>query len=114
MEKKLKLTLGNDFDKVMKIFLERAPIYLRINNLKTNLKDEKSNLEKHFLCEYCSASKSALRIKSGEQFLKKSSSYQLGKVELQDLSSQLTTEVDEISTGKKILDLCAGKLAENL
>ena len=46
LEKKLKLTLGNDFDKVMKIFLERAPIYLRINNLKTNLKDEKSNLEK--------------------------------------------------------------------
>ena len=28
LEKKLKTTLGNDFDKVMKIFLERAPIYL--------------------------------------------------------------------------------------
>ena len=115
LEKKLKTTLGNDFEKVMKIFLERAPIYLRINNLKTNLKDEKSNLEKeNIICEYCSASKSALRIKSGEQFLKKSSSYQLGNVELQDLSSQLTTEVDEISPGKRILDLCAGSGGKSL
>ena len=58
--------------------------------------------------------KKCSRIKSGEQFLKKSSSYQLGNVELQDLSSQLTTEVDEISPGKRILDLCAGSGGKSL
>ena len=115
LEKKLTKTLGNNFNKVMEIFLERAPIYLRVNNLKTNLEDELYNLEKeNILCEYCSVSKNALIIKTGEQFLKKSSSYQLGNVELQDLSSQLTTEFDEISIGKRILDFCAGSGGKSL
>ena len=89
----------------MELFLKRAPVYLRINQNKINIKEAKIKLENQgILSEICPSSKYALKVLSGEKFIKKSSPYQLGEVELQDLSSQLTTELVQISSGKKILD----------
>ncbi len=109
LEEKLSQSLGNNFNVIMELFLKRAPVYLRINQNKINIKEAKIKLENQgILCEICPSSKYALKVLSGEKFIKKSSPYQLGEVELQDLSSQLTTELVQISSGKKILDFCAG------
>ncbi len=109
LEEKLSQSLGNNFNVIMELFLKRAPVYLRINQNKINIKEAKIKLENQgILSEICSSSKYALKVLSGEKFIKKSSPYQLGEVELQDLSSQLTTELVQISSGKKILDFCAG------
>ena len=109
LEKKLSKSLGNNFNIIMELFLNRAPVYLRINQNKININEVKIKLENQgILSEICPSSKYALKVLSGEKFIKKSSPYQLGEVELQDLSSQLTTELVQISSGKKILDFCAG------
>ena len=109
LEEKLSQSLGNNFNVIMELFLKRAPVYLRINQNKINIKEAKIKLENQgILSEICPSSKYALKVLSGEKFIKKSSPYQLGEVELQDLSSQLTTELVQISSGKKILDFCAG------
>ena len=109
LEEKLSQSLGNNFNAIMELFLKRAPVYLRINQNKINLKEAKIKLENQgILCEICPSSNYALKVISGEKLIKNSSSYQLGEVELQDLSSQLTTELIQISSGKKILDFCAG------
>ena len=109
LEEKLSQSLGNNFNVIMELFLKRAPVYLRINQNKINIKEAKIKLENQgILSEICPSSKYALKVLSGEKFIKNSSPYQLGEVELQDLSSQLTTELVQISSGKKILDFCAG------
>jgi len=109
LEEKLSQSLGNNFNVIMELFLKRAPVYLRINQNKINIKAAKIKLEnQRILTEICPSSKYALKVISGEKFIKDSSPYQLGEVELQDLSSQLTTELVQISSGKKILDFCAG------
>ena len=109
LEEKLSQSLGNNFNVIMELFLKRAPVYLRINQNKINIKEAKIKLENQgILSEICPSSKYALKVISGEKFIKDSSPYQLGEVELQDLSSQLTTELVQISSGKKILDFCAG------
>ena len=102
LEKKLSQSLGKNFSTIMEFFLERAPVYLRINQNKINTNEAKIKLENQgILCEICPSSNYALKVISGEKFIKHSSLYQLGKVELQDLSSQLTTELDQISSEKK-------------
>ena len=102
LEEKLSQSLGNNFNVIMELFLKRAPVYLRINQNKINIKEAKIKLENQgILSEICPSSKYALKVLSGEKFIKKSSPYQLGEVELQDLSSQLTTELVQISSGKK-------------
>ena len=109
LEEKLSQSLGNNFNAIMELFLQRAPVYLRINQNKINLKEAKIKLENQgIFSEICPSSNYALKVISGEKFIKDSSLYQLGEVELQDLSSQLTTELVQISSGKKILDFCAG------
>ena len=109
LQEKLSQSLGNNFNVIMELFLKRAPVYLRINQNKINIKEAKNKLENQgILSEICPSSKYALKVLSGEKFIKNSSPYQLGEVELQDLSSQLTTELVQISSGKKILDFCAG------
>ena len=109
LEEKLSQSLGNNFNAIMELFLKRAPVYLRINQNKINLKEAKIKLENQgIFSEICPSSNYALKVISGEKLIKNSSSYQLGEVELQDLSSQLTTELVQISSGKKILDFCAG------
>ncbi len=109
LEEKLTQSLGNNFNAIMEIFLKRAPVYLRINQNKINLKEAKIKLENQgIFSEICPSSNYALKIISGEKLIKNSLSYQLGEVELQDLSSQLTTEFIQISSGKKILDFCSG------
>ncbi len=109
LEEKLSQSLGNNFNVIMELFLKRAPVYLRINQNKINIKEAKIKLENQgILSEICPSSIYALKVLSGEKFIKNSSPYQLGEVELQDLSSQLTTELVQISSGKKILDFCTG------
>ena len=109
LEKKLSQSLGKNFSTIMQFFLERAPVYLRINQNKINTNEAKIKLENQgILCEICPSSNYALKVISGEKFIQHSSLYQLGEVELQDLSSQLTTELAQISSEKKILDICAG------
>ena len=109
LEEKLSQSLGENFNAIMELFLKRAPVYLRINQNKINLKEAKIKLENQgIFSEICPSSNYALKVISGEKLIKNSSSYQLGEVELQDLSSQLTTELIQISSGKKILDFCAG------
>ena len=109
LEKKLKKSLGKNFKKIMESFQDRAPVYLRVNNIKTNLKIAKAKLKEEGIdCEICYNSQNALKVNYGDKFIRRSESYIFGNVELQDLSSQLTTELNQISTGKKILDYCAG------
>ena len=109
LEKKIQKSLGKNFKKIMEHFQVRAPVYLRVNQIKTNTEQAKVKLtEEGIICENCSSSRNALKVLNGEKFIQNSLSYKLGNIELQDLSSQLTTELSQISSGKKILDFCSG------
>ena len=102
-------SLGNSFEGVMEKMQERAPLYLRINMLKANLFDAEKILAKEgIFCTKLSISNTALVVGEGRKLVKSSEAYISGTVEIQDLSSQLMTDLPQITSGVRILDYCAG------
>ena len=102
-------SLGNSFESIMEKMQERAPLYLRINMLKANsFSAEKILAADGIFCTKLSESNTALVVNQGRKLVKSSEAYTSGTVEIQDLSSQLMTDLPQITSGVRILDYCAG------
>ena len=86
--------------------LERAPLDLRVNRLKAEraeVLEELAALD----AEVVEAAPDALRLPEGSDVLS-TAVYQDGRVEIQDLGSQLICQASGARPGMTVLDLCAG------
>ena len=102
-------SLGNSFESIMGKMQERAALYLRINMLKANsFYAEKILATEGIFCTKLSNCDTALVVSQGRKLVKSSKAYTSGIVEIQDLSSQLMTDLPQITSGVRILDYCAG------
>ncbi len=105
----LSQSLGADLKLVMKKMQERAPLYLRVNLIKSQKPEVQEKLAgEGILCSGLSIATNALQVIDGRKLVKSSRSYNSGMIEIQDLSSQIMCDLPEIIEGGRILDYCAG------
>ena len=101
--------LGKNFEIVMGKMRERAPLYLRLNRLKGRMNEiEDLMAAEGIVCSRLSGYSDALQVDDGRRLVKSSKCYTSGMVEIQDLSSQVMSDLPEIIEGTRILDYCAG------
>lgn len=96
-------------DEVLEALRHRAPLDLRVNTLKTDVKAAIAALATEAIqaAPHPLAS-TALRVADGARKVSNSRAYQNGLVEIQDAASQAVAEIAEASPGETVLDLCAG------
>ncbi len=100
--KRFAAPVRRDLDKLM----ERAPLDLRVNRLKGErdaVIEELADIE----AEPIASAPNALRLPEGSDMLS-TAAYQEGRVEIQDLGSQLICQASGAKPGMTVLDLCAG------
>lgn len=105
----LQSSLGADFAPVMMALRRRAPVFLRVNTVKTDIAMAQSKLcadgietRAHLL------SKTALEVIEGARKIQNSAAYLTGLIELQDASSQAVVDQLPLQDGMRVLDYCAG------
>ena len=86
--------------------LERAPLDLRVNRLKA-ARDEALEALAGLGAEAVESAPDALRLPEGSDVLS-TAAYREGRVEIQDLGSQLICQASGARPGMTVLDLCAG------
>ena len=87
----------------------RAPVFLRVNLLKSTLTDAQNALQgEDIQTVACAVSPTALKVTSGTRKIRASKAFQTGLVELQDAASQAVVDALPITQGRRILDMCAG------
>jgi 16S rRNA (cytosine967-C5)-methyltransferase len=102
-------SLGADFAATMRAMQLRAPIYLRINTLRGDIKNAYEVLLRDGIgTQLIQTAKNALQVTDGDRKIQNSTAYQSGLVELQDASSQAVIEAIDIKQNSRILDYCAG------
>ena len=97
-----KLAASGVEDDAAEALLERAPLDVRVNTLKASRDDLELPVESEPL-----AAPNALRLPQGtnvEQF----AAYRDGKIEVQDLGSQIACMAVGAQPGQTVIDLCAG------
>ncbi|NOR62606.1 MAG: RsmB/NOP family class I SAM-dependent RNA methyltransferase [Rhodobacteraceae bacterium] len=105
----LERSLGADLPQIMQSMQSRAPVDLRVNTLKTTVEEAQNYLARDLIfSEPISGVKSALRITENPRKLNGSLAYKYGFVELQDVSSQLVSQLAGAAPGTTVLDYCAG------
>lgn len=98
----------NQWGKELASLNEMAPLIIRANTLKTNVKELKHTLIKEeIITEEISGHPYALKLKERTNLFLKDS-FQNGLYEVQDASSQLVAPFLKINPGMKICDVCAG------
>lgn len=103
----IKTSLKEDADLFLRSSFDRAPIYIRVNTLKTNIDDLIASLnEENIAAERVPLFSLALKI-SGSYDITKTKAYQNGMFFVQDLSSALAVESLNIEEDSIVLDLCA-------
>lgn len=105
----LRAALGDSLPVVAEALRHRAPVFLRVNLLKTSLETAMSALNAdgivavpHLLAP------TALEVTAGARRVQTSQAYLSGLVELQDASSQAVIEALPLVGGMRVLDHCAG------
>jgi len=100
-------SLGAAADRVANALQERAPVFLRVNTLKTSREQAQASLMaegveavENPLCD------TALTVIEGTRKIRNSNAYLQGHVELQDAASQAV--VAALPAGGRVLDYCAG------
>jgi 16S rRNA (cytosine967-C5)-methyltransferase len=109
LEPELRESLGADFAAVAEALRSRAPVFLRVNLIKTDvagaiavLADDGIGAQPHPLA------KTALQVTDNARKILNSAAYRTGLVELQDASSTAVVEALPLVDGMKVLDHCAG------
>jgi 16S rRNA (cytosine967-C5)-methyltransferase len=101
--------LGGDFPAVMQALQSRAPVFLRVNLLKTTLLAAQAKLaEDGVLTEPHPLADTALIVTENPRKVAASTAYSEGLVELQDAASQAVIAALPPIKGLKVLDYCAG------
>lgn len=105
----LQSSLDADFAPVMQALRHRAPVFLRVNTLKTNLAQAQADLQADGIATAPhSLSKTALEVTENARKTQNSGVYLSGHVELQDASSQAVIDHVPLRDGMRVLDYCAG------
>lgn len=101
--------LGQDAEIVAESMRRRAPVWLRVNLLKST-RDQaiKSLSSDEIEVSPAQLLDSALRVTGGERRIRNSRAYREGWVELQDLSPQMACAALPVKNGDRVLDYCAG------
>lgn len=103
----LEHSLGPEFADVAALLQTRAPVFLRVNQLKANRDEVIAILRaEDILAEPHPVADTALRVVHNARRLRNSTAYQDGLIELQDASSQAV--VAALPPSKRVLDFCAG------
>lgn len=101
----LKCALGGKADAYARAMQDRAPVFLRVNALKTNVDSAAAALAREGIgCE--PAGGWALRVTENARRIAASTAYVDGWVELQDAASQAL--VAALPPARRVLDYCAG------
>jgi len=109
LDKELKRSLGNDFEKVMSAMMFRAPVDLRVNGIKADRTTAQAVLSAEDIeTEPVNSVPTALRVLENPRRIAQSKAYRDGLVELQDASSQAAALFALAEPGMKVLDYCAG------
>lgn len=99
--------LGEDADAVARAMRERAPVWLRVNLLRSDPARAIAALAQEGIATVPhGALATALCVTDGARRIAASRSYRDGLIELQDLSPQLAC--DAVPVQDKVLDFCAG------
>lgn len=100
---------GLDSDAILTALQSRAPLYLRVNAIKTDraaaalsLGKDGISTKSHFLA------RTALEVLTNPRRVATSGAYRQGLVELQDAASQSVVEYLPLKNGQNVLDFCAG------
>lgn len=101
--------LGLVDDEELQILQERAPLDLRVNLLKTDLRGAARALESEGIHTVPGPlSSTALRVVDGQRRVQSSRAFTDGLVEIQDAASQAIADLAGVQGGEVVLDLCAG------
>lgn len=88
---------------------ERAPVFLRVNRLKTDVSSAMAALAKDGIeTRQSPIAPNALEVLSNARRVGQNECYQTGLVELQDAASQAIVDSIPLYKGNKVLDFCAG------
>lgn len=102
-------SLGDEADEIANAMTERAPVWLRVNQVRGDVSTVMHALAQDDIkVEPSPKLATALRVTEGERRLKNSRAYQNGMVELQDLSPQIACDMVPLHPGDRVLDYCAG------
>lgn len=105
----LRASLGPELEPVAEALRHRAPVYLRVNLVKTDLPAAQAVLAAEGITTRPHPlSPTALEITGNARKLQTSTAYREGLVELQDVSSQAIVDALPLEAGMKVLDHCAG------
>ena len=105
----LEAGLGDDFEPVMRLMQQRAPLDLRVNTLVTTPDAATVVLARDGVqTRPLPMVSAALRVEENPRLVAASRAYTQGMVELQDVSSQRVAELAGAQPGLRVLDYCAG------
>lgn len=105
----LAASLGDDFAPVCRALQNRAPVFLRVNTLKTNRKQAMADLAgENIQTTPHPLSPTALEVTENPRRVHLSAPYIDGRVELQDAASQAVVDLLPLRAGMRVLDYCAG------
>lgn len=105
----LSRSLEEDLPGIAQAMRRRAPVFLRVNTLKTNVSQAvKALLEDGIVAQPHALADTALEVTEGARKIQTSQAYVSGLVELQDASSQAVVATLPLRDGMKVLDHCAG------
>ena len=101
-----------DITHVLAELNKEAPVFLRVNHLKTDINALQSMLQEEDV-ETEQVSHEALTLQKRKPVFK-TKAYRQGLFEVQDLSSQLVGQVIDPQPGERIIDACAGAGGKSL
>ncbi|HCQ63680.1 MAG TPA: SAM-dependent methyltransferase [Rhodobacteraceae bacterium] len=105
----LRASLGADFAPVMAALRHRAPVFLRVNTVRTSLKAAQAALVAEGIETRPHAlAPAALEVIVGARRIRGAAAYRDGLVELQDAASQAVVAALGVRPGMRVLDYCAG------
>ncbi|MDA7424226.1 RsmB/NOP family class I SAM-dependent RNA methyltransferase [Thalassococcus lentus] len=102
-------SLGDQASNVARTLQERAPVFLRVNGLKSTRASAQQQLRAEGIeTTPVDVSPTALRVDVGARAVARSAAYLNGVVELQDAASQAVVDALPLRAGMRVLDYCAG------
>lgn len=105
----LEQSLGTQFQEVMNLMRDRAPVWLRVNEARATPAAVRAQLLREGITtEPAPSHGAALRVTDGARRVAGSGAMAEGLIELQDLSSQLAAAALPLAPGQRVLDYCAG------
>ena len=101
--------LGSDASEYFDAMKTRAPVFLRVNTLKTNVSEAQDVLFASGISTVTHPlSSNALQVTDGARRVAQSAAFASGLVELQDVASQAVVDALPLKKGHRVLDYCAG------